>query len=274
MPDDEGADEAGTDTSSDSTDTSSDSTDTGSDSTDTSTATDESGEVCATPLPPEAFDPQNQLSFGLFFGGLELEIGSSRQFEVGIVQCCVFWEPIPTCSEYSIDPAGVDAGATIDSESGLFTLADDVVDGTVFTVQADVEQGLAIVEDTVFAYRPELHPLKGFWREVGRIPCGGGPEFVPIDPINELFFTASGSLGVTWTPFEIYIDYTADYVADLDTGTLSLANASIGGNYVPADIDGEGLFSFEGDELVLEDMWLGSSQGSMDPPACGHRFAP
>ena len=247
--------------------------DTGStDTSDTSTTdtTDTTGdESCATPLPPEAMNPDNQLAFGIFFGGLELEIGSSLQFQVGLVQCCVFWDPLETCSEYTVEPEG--AGATIDPQTGVLTLADEVVDGTVFTVQADVEQGKASVEADLFAYRPELHPLKGFWHEVARIPCGGGAEFVPSDPINELYFTAAGSLGVTWTPFEIYIAYTADYVADLDAGTLSLSG--IGGNYVPADVDGEGLFSFEGDELVLEDMWLGSSQEAIDPPACGHRFA-
>ncbi|MFV8749638.1 hypothetical protein ACNOYE_03690 [Nannocystaceae bacterium ST9] len=240
---------------------------TGTDETDSGTETDE--QVCATPLPPEAFDPENQLAFGIFFGGLELSVGSSRQFEVGIVQCCVFWEAIPTCSVYSVEPA--DAGASIDPVTGLLTLADDVVDGSVFSVTANVEDGLAIVEDSVFAYRPEQHPLKGYWHEVARIPCGGGPEFAPSDPINELYFTAAGEVGVTWTPFEVYVDYTADYVAALDAGTLSITDP--GGNYVPGDIDGEGLFSLVGGELVLEDMWLGSSQGSVEPPGCGHRFA-
>lgn len=228
------------------------------------------GDACETPLPPEAFEPDNQLAFGLFFGGLELEVGSSRQFQVGLIQCCVYWEALETCSAYSIDPA--DVGASIDPDTGLLSLADNVPDGTLVTVTADVEDGLAIVEDTVFVYDPALHPLKGSWHEVGRIPCDNSPEFVPDDPINELYFTAAGEIGVTWMPFEVYIDYVGDYVADLDTGALSISNVS--GNYVPGDIDGEGLFSFEGDELVLQDMWLGSSQGSMDPPACGHRFAP
>jgi hypothetical protein len=241
-----------------------------SDPTDTGDETDESGdEVCRTPLPPEAGNPDNQLAFGLFFGGLEQAIGTSRQFQVGLIQCCVFWEPIPTCSEYTVEPEGI--GATIDPESGVLMLADDVPDGSVFTVTANIEDGLATVQDTLFAYRPELHPLKGFWHEVARIPCGGGPEFVPSDPIGELYFTASGQAGVTWNPFEAYVDYTGDYVADLDAGTLSISG--IGGNYVPDDVDGEGLFAFEGEELVLEDMWLGSSQESADPPACGHRFA-
>ena len=74
--------------------------DTGStDTSDTSSTdtTDTTGdESCATPLPPEAMNPDNQLAFGIFFGGLELEIGSSLQFQVGLVQCCVFWDPLET----------------------------------------------------------------------------------------------------------------------------------------------------------------------------------
>lgn len=147
----------------------------------------------------------------------------------------------------------------------------DVPDGTWLTVRADVEDGLAIVEEQVFIYAPELHPLKGFWHEIARIPCGGGPEYVPDDPINELYFTASGRMGVTWTPFEVYVDYWGDYAADYDAGSISLSD--LDGNYLPDDIDPDGSLRFEGDELVLTDMWLGSSQGSVDPPACGHRFA-
>ena len=57
----------------------------------------------------------------------------------------------------------------------------------------------------------------------------------------------------------------------LDAGTITFMPG--GGNYLPDDIDAEGLFAFEGEELVLQELWLGSSQGSMDPPGCGHRFA-
>jgi hypothetical protein len=266
---DEGTGDSMDDVDDETSESETDESETGESETDES-ETDETGdEVCATPLPPEALALGSELAFGLFFGGLEMAIGTSRQFEVGLIQCCVFWEPIPTCSVYSVDPEN--AGATIDPDTGLLSLADDVVDGTLFTVTANIEDGLASVDDTVFAYRPELHPLKGFWHEVTRIPCGGGEEFVPSDPINEIYLTASGEIGVTWMPFEVYIDYTGDYVADLDAGTLSVV--VLGGNYVPDDIDGEGLFSFDGDVLVLEDMWLGSSQGSEDPPGCGHRFA-
>ncbi len=229
----------------------------------------ETGGACPTPLPPEAFEPDNQLSFGLFFphGILELPVGSSEQFQVGLTQCCVVWEPLETCSVYSLEPD--DAGATIDAASGLLGLG-SAPDGTPLTVRADVEQGTAMVEGEVFVYDPALHPLKGVYQEVSRFPCDNGPEFVPDDPINELILTASGRMVVTWNPFEIYTDYGADYEAAID-GTFAFSNAS--GNYVPADLDGAGDWVLEGDDLVLTNLWLGSSDGAVTPPACGHRFA-
>lgn len=250
--------------------TSTSTTSTGETSTsDASDTASETGGVCPTPLPPEAFDPDKQLSFGLFFphGILELPIGSSEQFQVGLTQCCVVWEPLETCSVYSLEPAG--SGATIDPDSGLLELG-SAPDGTLLTVRADVEEGTALVEGEVFVYDPALHMLKGTYQEVSRFPCDNGPEFVPDDPINELVLTASGKMIVTWTPFEIYTDYMADFEDAID-GTFTFTNAD--GNYVPSDLDGEGNWVLEGNDLVLTELWLGSSQGAVTPAACGHRFS-
>ncbi len=199
---------------------------------------------------------------------VELTPGEAFQYQVGTWECCVFWEPLETCSVYSVDPT--DAGATIHPETGLLEIDETTPDGTTFMITADVQDGLATVTGEVFVYVPELHPLIGLYTEVARIPCGGGPEFVPSDPIGELVFTASGEARVTWTPFEVYVDYWADYTHDLDTSALSIMPT--GGNYVPDDVDGEGSFEFQGEELVLHDIWLGTSQNPVEPAACGHRF--
>ena len=220
---------------------------------------------CPTPLPDD-FE-LGTLGFGVntFF---EMTPGSGRTFEVGATMCCVFWEPVETCAVFSVEPA--DAGATIDPETGEFTLADDVADSTEFEITGDIEDGRATITTTVFAYVPELHPLKGTYSEVARIPCDDGPEFVPSDPIRELRFWANGSFEVTWEPFEIYVDYWGDYVHDLDTGALTMTPT--GGNYVPDDVEGAGTVSFEANQIVMTDMWLGTSQNPVEPAGCGHRF--
>jgi hypothetical protein len=218
---------------------------------------------CLTPLPD---DPE--LMLGFVNENLELTPGGSFEYQVGSWECCVFWEPLETCSVYSVDPA--DAGATIDPDTGLLSIDASTPDGSTFTVTADIEDGLATVSGEVFVFVPELHPLIGYYTEVSRIPCDAGPEFVPSDPIGELVFTASGEARVTWTPFEIYVDYWANYTHDLDTSALSIVPS--GGNYLPDDVDGEGSFSFEGNQLVLHDIWLGTSQNPVEPTACGHRF--
>ncbi|MCA9698641.1 MAG: hypothetical protein KC431_14035, partial [Myxococcales bacterium] len=187
--DDEGGSESTGQIDTGDTDTFTGDTDTASD-TGTDTATDTGGE-CLTPVPD---DPNIALSFDLW-GDLELVPGASWHFEVGQIECCVFWEPLETCSVYSVSPEG--AGATIDPDSGLLSIDPDTADSTVFTVTADVEDGRFFVTTDVFVYVPELHPLKGYWRETGRFPCDAGPEFVPDDPINELVFTASGETRVT-----------------------------------------------------------------------------
>ena len=38
------------------------------------------------------------------------------------------------------------------------------------------------------------------------------------------------------------------------------------------DVEGVGTFTVEGNQLVLQDMWLGSPQDAVKPANCGHRF--
>jgi hypothetical protein len=119
---------------------------------------------------------------------------------------------------------------------------------------------------------PVDSPIVGYWRETARIPCDGGPAFVPEDPIREFVVWAAGAIRVTWRPFETYHDYHGDYQLDLDKQLINISN--LDGNYVPTDIDHRGRFVMQKHTLILEDMWLGSSRDGRQPPACGRRFEP
>ena len=83
-------------------------------------------------------------------------------------------------------------------------------------------------------------------------------------------FQDTGEFSVTWTPFEVYYDYWGTYAYDEATGALVLSVD--GGNYVPADLDGEGTAMVAGGQLTLTDMWLGTAQMPVTPVACGHVF--
>jgi len=84
-------------------------------------------------------------------------------------------------------------------------------------------------------------------------------------------FYANGTYDVTWDPFEAYRDYWGDYTFDLNTGEISLTQT--GGNYVPADVDGEGSFQLDASgDLILESIWLGTSMDGTEAVSCGHRF--
>ncbi|WAS96827.1 hypothetical protein [Nannocystis punicea] len=230
----------------------------------TSTTEDPTAGVCA--LPPLTEEIVNTLGFNVFGQSYEAKPGESLDLSVGSIECCYIKMPVDACVTYSVSPA---EGATINAAGALF-IAADVEPGTVFTVTADVEDGRKVLTTEVFVYTPESNPFVGIWHEVAQLPCGGGAEVAPEMAIQELWFRASGEVQVTWFPFEIYFDYWSDYAYDLQTGDLEITPT--GGNYVPADVEGAGTFKIEGNQLVLEDMWLGSPQNGMTPANCGHRF--
>ena len=121
--------------------------------------------------------------------------------------------------------------------------------------------------------QPVTNPVVGSWREVQRISCEAGERYVPAVPIEELVIWASGDLRLTWTPFETYFDYNGHYGLDLERNELTLFD--LGGNFIPPDVDKHGRFERRGKQLVLQDMWLGSSEGAgAGERACGHVFAP
>lgn len=199
---------------------------------------------------------------------LAMKPGSSRQMQLGTVECCYFFEVVNACASWSVSPS---EGATIDPGTGYLEIDSSAENGAVYTVTADVEDGRRDVSIDIYIYSEEDNPLFGFWHEDAQFECGSGEERTPEETIGELRFRADGQVNVTWYPFEVYVDYWGPYEYDLVTGALTIE--ATGGNYVPDDIDGTGTFEIDDQgRLLLHDMWLGSPQGSTQPAACGHRF--
>jgi hypothetical protein len=199
---------------------------------------------------------------------LQMQPGETREFLLGVVECCYVFEPVEARAIWSVEPT---IGATIDPQSGAFSVDPTTPSGSVFTVSADVENGRRVVSIEVHVFTPAQNPLVGNWMEEVRFACGSGEEVIPEERIGELSFRADGSFSVTWQPFEIYRDYWGTYSYDLARGTLDLVVA--GGNYVPKDIDGGGQFSLDDEgQLILSDLWLGSHRGGEIFAGCGHRF--
>ncbi|HJX38523.1 MAG TPA: hypothetical protein VJ714_07980 [Anaerolineae bacterium] len=212
-------------------------------------------------------DTLNRLS--LVMGDtLAMQPGETWEFSPGVVECCYVFEPVDACATWSVSPTD---GATIDAETGVFTVDPGTPSGKVFTVTADVENGRRLVSADVHVYTPEANPLFGVWGEEAQFSCETDEEVVPEERIGELSFGANGEFSVTWHPFEIYKDYWGTYTFGLNQGTLDLTGAE--GNYVPENLDGSGSwFIDEEGRLVLKEMWLGSPHGSSGLANCGHRF--
>jgi hypothetical protein len=200
---------------------------------------------------------------------LAMQPGDERTVQLGVVDCCYFFEPVAACATWSVSP---DEHASIDPVTGQLSVDEAAQHGDVFTVTADVEGGRALVSIDVHVYTDEANPLFGFWREAALVDCESGGELPYSDLIQELAFRADGTFQVTWTPFEVYVDYWGNYTYDLDGYTISLQVT--GGNYVPDDVGTEGTFLLDrGGGLRFDDLWLGTASGSTADPACGHVFA-
>lgn len=218
----------------------------------------------AAPLSDEQI---GKLAFGVFGNDTAAQPGDSLPLALGLRECCTTLEPVEVCAAYTLEPT---TGASYDAAAGMLTIAGDVAAGSVFTLTADVEDGRASVAAKITVYTPESNPLVGTFKEIAQIDCKNDQEGPPEPVLNELRFLADGTFSATWEPFETYFDYWGTYKHDVATGALDLTVD--GGNYVPPDVDGSGSFRFDGEQLVLEDIWLGSAQSFMGKPACGHRF--
>lgn len=199
----------------------------------------------------------------------EAQPGESLDFEVGLTECCyVFRVMNHLTARWSISPR---EGAEINPETGLFHVLDSAPSGSVYRVEALLEDG-SILANWVYVYTPVANPLVGTWREDGQIACTDGSWVEAPNPIGELIFRADGSLAVTWHPFEVYFDYGGTYQFDLQSGQFSFKPTEI--NYLPRQLSTQGEFRLdEQGRLILEGIWLGvPPDGQSQVVGCGHRF--
>ncbi|RYE70380.1 MAG: hypothetical protein EOP17_00955 [Rhizobiaceae bacterium] len=162
-------------------------------------------------------------------------------------------------TDVKVSPAGL---ATLGADGASLIVADDAPSGTLIAITGRVAD--KTLEAQVRVVAPADAPLSGTWRQASS-SCAGGT------PVRELIFRAEGRFYLTWTPFESYRDYWGRYSLDPETGAFS---AEIeGGNRRPANLDLAGAASLEGDNLVLDDVWLGDpTRMSAEAQRCAYRF--
>jgi hypothetical protein len=221
--------------------------------------------ACDAPLDGETLQSLTHSAFAL--PAVEIQPGMERDLGLGTVGLGGAFEAVEACATWSISPS---EGATVDPVTGVVRVDAATASNSRFVVTADVESGRKLITADVIVFRQEEMPWRGNWREDKQLVCGTGEEVDPEEVLNEVIFWADGTLWVTWNPFELYIDYEGTHDFDAGAGTVEVV--SLGGNFVPADIDGSGTFTLDGDTLTLQDLWLGSPQGSTQPARCGHKL--
>ena len=195
-----------------------------------------------------------------------MQPGERRDFDLYVESCCYFEEPLSACETWRIDPPV--SGVEVDAE-GLVTVDPAVPAGTIFNVIADLGDGSGLMARAIVeVYSPQAHPAQGVFREVGRFRCFDGAE-IPGNDINEVILCGS-SFTVTYIPFEVYKDYWGTWTYDPSSGAIQMTVDR--GNYIPPDLDLEGTMTFDGDDILLRDIWLGVGRVMTSTPACGHRL--
>lgn len=224
------------------------------------------GGACDAPLDQETLDALELTGNGVgkMLATATAHPGETVDFDLGVFECCYEMIVVDACASFTIEPA---EGATIDAETGVVTVDPSTPHGTTFTITADVEDGRRELSAELFVWTEAGNPIAGLYTEESQLACEGG-EREPEQVMGEVAFFPDQRFGVTWTPFEVYVDYWGTYVIDAEAGTLELTVE--GGNFVPDDVDPVGTFRFDGDRLFLEDMFLGTPSGGVAAPACGH----
>ncbi len=258
---DDDADDDGTSADDDDDGTSADDDGTSSGTDPTVDGSDDGGECLLPPVDDEVVD---QL-FIYGAGSGYIAAGAATPLSLAWIEFG-FPTQVDACVEWSIEPVD---GVTID-EYGVIMVDAAVPAGTIVPVTADLEDGRRIITDDLEVYVPLESDIIGNWTEIEQLPCDGGEPFAPDPVILELIFADTGEFRVTWTPFESYVDYGGTFTIDEGTGALVLTVD--GGNYVPPDVDGEGIATVTDGVLTLEDIWLGTAQSPVTPVACGHVF--
>lgn len=249
------------------------STDTGTDPAETDTDATDTGATDPLGCVPDAL-PESWAGLTVSpLGDVDVVPGDSRDFSVLLVINGGYIQPISLCETWSVEPPT--PGIAIDAD-GVVSVDPSVPDGTEVAAVATLPAASLGEDDDVrlsvdlTVYEPALRPWVGFWREEAQLDCETGEERAPEQAIEEIQIKASGEVLVTWTPFELYVDWRGEGAWDLEDGTVSLMPT--GWNYLPPDLDGEGTFAMDGADLLLRDLWLGTPREGVAPAGCGHRL--
>jgi hypothetical protein len=171
------------------------------------------------------------------------------------------------CAEWSVDPS---SAARVDRSTGTITVAPDAKHNTSFLVHARIP-GMREISATLRVFDRKQNPLVGRWRQDGFPVCKGEKPITVAEPIRELDINADGTFTVTWHPFETYVDYWGTYEHNVTSGAVRMKVD--GGNFVPADFNGEGRFSADAQGgLTLSQVWLGSRSARGKPRSCAYQF--
>lgn len=199
-----------------------------------------------------------------WFRPLELAPGASVSLEA-------YWTDRPhsleraprhCVTEIAFSPEGI---VQFDADALSVRVADDAPASALVTISGRL--GDQPLEAQIRVVRPEEAPLRGTWRQADAT-CSEG---VTPTPVEELVFDASQRFSVTWIPFESYRDYWGTY--RFDAADQSFGAEVEGDNQRPANLDLSGTASVAGDELRLEDVWLGDpSQMTAEASRCAYRF--
>lgn len=211
----------------------------------------------------------SELSILTYLKSFQIEPGHSHTFTLLKRSDGSFppWEEIRPQVRWSVEPQ---KGARIDPVTGEFKVDKSTAGGSIFEVQADVENGRRILSVKVYVFTRESHPLVMMWKQKAIILCGSEKKIIPDDPIRELIFWADGTFSVTRHPFETYRDYWGSYTYDKKGSiTFNIEN----GGHIPADIDGKGHYKISGTgDLILKGIWLGSEREKAKPDVCSMIF--
>jgi hypothetical protein len=199
-----------------------------------------------------------------WFRPLELAPGASVSLEAYWTDRPHSFERAPRhcVTDIAVSPEGI---VQLDADGLTMRVADDAPASALVTITGRL--GDQPLEAQIRVVRPEEAPLGGNWRQASAT-CSDG--VVPA-PIQELVFDATGGFSVTWTPFEVYKDYWGTY--RFDPAVKSFSAEVEGDNQRPANLDLSGTASVVGDELILEDLWLGDpSRMAAGASRCSYRF--
>lgn len=199
-----------------------------------------------------------------WFRPLELAPGASVTLEAYWTDRPHSFERAPRhcVTDIAASPEGI---VQVDADSLSVRVADDAPASALVTLTGRL--GDQPLEAQIRVVRPEEAPLRGTWRQADAT-CSEG---VTPTPVEELVFDASQRFSVTWIPFESYRDYWGTY--RFDAADQSFGAEVEGDNQRPANLDLSGTASVAGDELRLEDVWLGDpSQMTAEASRCAYRF--